>query len=201
MQGQQAGFREARTVTHRDVLASPEHVLYHHGMIDASEAYDGKNTGYEKELRPGTPLGQITASKQWVPCRRSAANGAGSSATALIVDDARTFKAGDDIAIGATSGTISSVNYGTETITLTAAKTWSDGDAVYVNDGSQTARCILNQHINLYTPDRVLVDRSFGNGIYHGLVKSAEILGDLTAIRAATNSLSHIIWDDQQGML
>lgn len=199
-QGQQAGYRAGRTVTHRNVLRSPDHVLFTHGMIDSSEAYDGANTGYEKELRPGTPMGQITATKLWVPCRRTTTTTTG-TVTSLVVVDARAFKAGDTITIGDDTGVaVSAVNYTTNTLTI-ASTTVASGDAVFVADGSQTARCILNEHVNLYTPDRVLVDKSFGKGIYHGLVSSADILGDLAAIRAATNYLDLIQWDDYLGQL
>ena len=70
-EGQQAGYRAGRTVTTRNCLLSPLMALFAHGMIDSANAYDGKNTGYEKELRPGTPMGRITATKLWVPCRRT----------------------------------------------------------------------------------------------------------------------------------
>lgn len=200
MQGQQAGYREGRTVTFRDVLVSPNLALFVSGMIDADEAYDGGNTGYERELRPGTMMAQITASKLWVPCRRTTTTTTG-TVTSLVVVDARHFKAGDTITIGADTGVaVSAVNYSTNTLTI-ASTTVASGEAVYVADGSQTARCILNEHINLYTPDRVLVNRSFGKGIVFGMVRSGDILGDKTAILAATHYLNHIIWDDQQGQV
>ena len=199
-QGQQAGYRAGRTVTYRNVLRSPDHVLFTHGMIDASESYDGKNTGYERELRPGTPMGQITATKLWVPCRRTTTTTTG-TVTSVVLTDSRAFKVGDTISIGSDTGiTITAIDYDTDTITI-ASTTVASGEAVVVADGSQTCRCILNEHVNLYTPDRVLVDQSFGKGIIHGLVSSADILGDLTAIRANTNYLNGILWDDQQGQL
>lgn len=199
-QGQQAGYRAGRTVTHRNVLRSPDHVLFTHGMIDSANAYDGKNTGYEKELRPGTPMGQITATKLWVPCRRTTTTTTG-TVTAAVLVDSRAFKVGDTISIGADTGiTITAIDYGTDTITI-ASTTIAAGEAVVVADGSQTARCVLNEHVNLYTPDRVLVNKSFGKGIYHGLVSSAGILGDLAAIRANTNYLNLVQWDDYLGQL
>lgn len=68
-------------------------------QIDSANAYDGGNTGYETTIRPGTIMARVTSSKKSVPCKRSAANGAGLAATALIVDRAAPFKAGDDVAI------------------------------------------------------------------------------------------------------
>lgn len=73
------------------------------------------------------------------------ANGAGSNSTTLIVDDARYFQDGtwgsslatlnaDYIAIGTVSNTvqISSINYGTNTITLASAMTWADNAPVWL---------------------------------------------------------------------
>lgn len=199
-QGQQAGYREGRTVTFRDVLVSPNNALFVGGMIDSDESYDGANTGYERELRPGTIMGQITATKLWVPCRRTTCTVTG-TVTALTVTDARHFKTGDSISVGADTGlAVSAVNYATNTLTIPSTAVVS-GEAVVVADGSQTARTILNEHVNLYTPDRVLVNRSFGKGIVFGMVRSGDVLGDLAAIRAATNYLEHIIWDDYQGQV
>jgi len=73
------------------------------------------------------------------------ADGAGEDSTALIVDDALFFQDGtwgsslstidaDWIAIGTVGNTvaISSINYGTNTITLAEAKSWSDEDSVWL---------------------------------------------------------------------
>ncbi len=73
------------------------------------------------------------------------ANGSGTSSTTLIVDDALYFQDGsrgsslsniqaDWIAIGTVSNTvqISSINYSTNTITLTSPMTWSDNASIWV---------------------------------------------------------------------
>lgn len=78
----------------------------------------------------GTGTGQITL-----------ANGAGSAATALIVDDPFSFRIGmilDSYAslggakeIGATtSATITAINYSTSTLTITPSQTWSDNSII-----------------------------------------------------------------------
>ncbi len=68
------------------------------------------------------------------------ASGAGSASTSLTVDDARFFRdafgngagiVGDKIEINSTTVTITNVNYGTNTLTITPAATWSDNDPVY----------------------------------------------------------------------
>lgn len=101
------GMRSGRTVTPRQIFAdSPGQERVHYlpggGYIDATYAYDGGNTGYERELREGTIMARITASRQWCPCKRTKANGVGNGATALTVDDARAFKATETISIKST---------------------------------------------------------------------------------------------------
>ena len=73
-------------------------------------------------------------------------NGTGSTSVTLIVDDARWFHdgmginglAGDNIEIGSNPSTaISSINYGTDTITLSSAISWGDGECVsYIYNGA-----------------------------------------------------------------
>lgn len=96
------GMSSGRTVTPRQILAdvqSQPHYIPGGGMIDATYAYDGGNTDYVYELREGTIMARITASRQWCPCKRTKANGVGNGATSLIVDDARAFKAAETISI------------------------------------------------------------------------------------------------------
>ena len=74
--------------------------------LDSANAYDGSNTDYETQMRPGQIMARVTSSKKWVPGKRTAANGAGAAATALVVDNSNHFKAGDDIAIVGVRDTI-----------------------------------------------------------------------------------------------
>lgn len=351
--------------TDRQVLASLKGVLQERGVIDATNSYDGANTDYERELRAGQIMARITSSKKWVPCKRSQTNGSGDAATALIVDDARAFKAGETLTIGGnqvfslgrvkdndnaastgvavylhldelgespfghlecvnagnadssftigasgavvkvedddaaatggtqiyfdedatnpderflsatatgkdafilasdgrairikyhatpstpgvavyfdddgataserllfvsptnaegryhtddtvntsvptayvtrtTGATISSINYSTNTITLSASASWADGDAVYCDSlaGSETPRAILNEFVDLIDDDAVARDKQTGNLVFSGYVYSGQVLGDLAACRLATNYLSQLSFDDQQG--
>lgn len=197
--GQLAGA----TRTNRDFLRSGNGVIQVQGVIDAANSYDGVNTSYERELRPGTIMAQITSSKKWVPCKRTKANGAGSTATALTVYDARSFKTTDTIKVGSNNTcAISSINYSTNVITLAATKTWSDGDAVYCDSsaGSEIARAVLNEWVNLLDYDGVARDKTTGRLVIAGLAYSGVALGDLTNILAATNYLTQIAWDNQQGV-
>lgn len=160
-------------------------------VIDATNAYDGSNTSFETLIRAGWILAQNTSTKKYVPCKRTQANGAGSSATALIVDNAAAFKAGDALQIGATTGTISSIVYSTNTITLTATKSWSDNDVVYCSsNGTGTATCVLGEDVDLYQTDtRTNADSTAGTVYVQGLLKSDRVLGDLAAIRAVSGNL------------
>jgi hypothetical protein len=199
-----AGQRSGVSITPRDVLFSlTPSPLYQRGTIDASNAYDGQNTGKEDELRAGLILAMITSSKLWVPVKRTTANGAGSSATALIVVNASAFKAGETLKVGSNSGcVISSINYGTNTITLSAAKTWSSGDAVYCDSlaGSEIARGVLNDFVKLKDEDGTARNKVTGKVLGQGLVDNNQILSDLAAIRADTGAfLAGIRWGDQQG--
>lgn len=160
-------------------------------VIDATNAYDGSNTSFETLIRAGWILAQNTSTKKYVPCKRTQANGAGSSATALIVDNAAAFKAGDALQIGATTGTISSIVYSTNTITLTATKSWSDNDVVFCSsNGTGTATCVLGEDVDLYQTDtRTNADSTAGTVYVQGLLKSDRVLGDLAAIRAVSGNL------------
>jgi len=68
-------------------------------IIDGTNSIDGGNTGYTDELRPGWMLAMITSTKKFVPVKRTLTNGAGASATALIVDNAAAFKTSETITI------------------------------------------------------------------------------------------------------
>jgi hypothetical protein len=67
--------------------------------LDGTNSTDGRNTGRTDEIRAGTIVAQVTATKKWVPCKRSKANGVGRASQALSVDDARAFRVGDQVAV------------------------------------------------------------------------------------------------------
>jgi hypothetical protein len=76
--------------------------------------------------------------KEYIQTGNTLANGAGSSATALIVDDADFFSKYSVISVGSTDDVqVTAVNYSTNTLTI-ASTSWSDNDAVapYVPTGS-----------------------------------------------------------------
>lgn len=197
--------------TPRQIFMSTHNIVEMPGpiWIDGTNSIDGKNTGRVDEIRAGMLMAQVTASKKWVPCKRTQANGLGSTATALIVDNASAFIVGETLQIGSTTGVISAINYGTNTITLSATKSWSDNDVVYaitLKDGATSAagaeicRAVLTQTKRLLTGiayETNQVDKE-GVLICAGYLNTTMILGDLAAILAATNYLKGVQWSDQQ---
>ena len=68
--------------------------------------------------------------KDYIQTGNTLANGAGSSATALIVDDADFFTPYSVVKLGSTNDVqVTAVNYSTNTLTI-ASSSWSDNDAV-----------------------------------------------------------------------
>lgn len=194
------GTDTGQTLTNRNCLKSTKNLICGSGVIDATYAYDGGNTGYERQIRPGTPMGRITASGLWRPCPRTTTTTTG-TVTAAVVVDARAFKVGDVISIGSDTGiTISAIDYTTNTLTI-ASTTIASGEAVVVADGSQTCRGFLNEFINLWDDvAQDYVDKTFSEMVIAGYLDEDQILGDIAAIRAATSQyISGIVWDDQQG--
>lgn len=194
------GTVTGQTLTNRNCLKSLDGVEFGRGVIDATYAYDGANTGYERQIRPGTPMGRITSSGLWRPCPRTTTTTTG-TVTAAVLTDARAFKVGDVVSIGADTGiTITAINYATNTITI-ASTAIAAGEAVVVADGSQTCRGILNEFVDLWDEtSQDYVDKTFSELIIRGYIDEDQILGDITAIRAAASQyINGIIWDDQQG--
>lgn len=202
--GSLPGQVTGQTYTPRNVLVSAYGLIEGQGVIDAAKAYDGGNTGYEDEIRAGTPMAVITATKLWVPCKRTQVNMTGATATDIVVDDARAFKVGDVITIGGDTGlTISAINYSTNTITI-ASTTVADNDAVFAEDGSGVCRGILNEFVKLKDTqfDGTWRNKPFAHLILAGHVDYSQIIGDIAAIRAASGMyLNQIVWNDQQGQV
>lgn len=198
------GTLASRTVTPRRVLqqAGKDREIIVAGLIDGAYSYDGSNTSYEKHVRGGWLLGRDSTSKKWAPLKRTKANGAGSATATLVVDNAAPFKAGETLVIGSTTGVISSIVYSTNTITLTATKTWGDNDPVYVSGGFGTARGILlDDEVSLWDFEHVTnVDKS-AKILVAGFADQDKILGDITAALEDYDSavaLRGVIFDDYQ---
>lgn len=207
------GQRTGRTFTPRNVLLQERGALYSPGplVLDATYCYDGANTSYERELRPGVVLGRLS-SGMLAPCKLTSlaggdsGSGSGASAVDLHVTDARHFQVGDVISVPTSAGrlsrTISAINYTTNVIsvsvaivnaliTTTVQSGVGIGNCIYPHSsdgatGVQVPRFILNEFVDLIDhDDNTARDRSIKNALIGGIVNEDLIYGDLAAIRAA----------------
>lgn len=97
---QNAGSRSIRTTTPRNIYETLQNnPLRGAAVLDATYSVDGKNTGYVGEHREGTIIARITSNSLGAACKNSYTNGQGLAATAVVVDDARAFKAGDTVSL------------------------------------------------------------------------------------------------------
>lgn len=176
--------------------------------IDGTYSLDGANTGRVDELRAGCVMAQITASRKWVPCKRTRVTNSG-TLTALVVDNASFFKVGETISVGADTGlVITAIDYATNTITIPSTAVVA-GEAVVVTAfadsvsaaGAEIPRGILANSLRLLSSvprDTTQRDQE-GVILFKGYVNSSMILGDYAAARSATtNYLGSIQWSDQQ---
>lgn len=183
------GTRTGRTYQMaRNIYWLATNVVRLAGIIDATYAYDGSNTGYETELREGCLMAKITASGLWVPAKRTAVTTSATSAS-IVVDNAAFFKAGDTITIGGDTGlTVSSINYSTNTITLSGSITAVADEAVFASGalaGAGTALAVLGEFVSLRDLESdTNIDRSTGHLLIDAYLDDAQILGDLTTVKA-----------------
>lgn len=200
------------SVTPRQIMFSTHGMVEMPGplVIDSAHAYDGGNSTRLDEMRAGLIMAQITASKKWVPCKRTRVKtGTTGTVTALTVDNAAAFKVGEKISVGAdTALLISAINYSTNTITIPStavvdgevviATTFDDGATTCA--GAEIPRAVLLQTVRLLSGvpfETIWIDKAIVM-INAGYLNASMILGDLAACRAATNYLSAILWSDQQ---
>ena len=214
------GQRKGITTTPRVIVKSDKNLIFERGVIDATYAIDGGNTGKTDELRAGCLMAKLTTSGKWVPAKftrvKGGTSGSGSGAgdTALTVEDARFFKADDPVSVETAAGTanhtVSSVDYVNNVITMTTAvDNPNEGGLVQGRGalaGSGTVRAILNNFVKLLGipvhEDAVWRDMTIDQLLISGYVDASQILGDLAGVRASTSVthyLNHVIWDDQQG--
>jgi hypothetical protein len=111
------------------------------------------------------------------------ANGSGSDSTTLIVDDALYFQDGtwgsslssieaDYIAIGTVGNVvqISSINYGTNTITLSSAMTWSDDASIWLSRKSDGDRVLYGSAPDQGANEWIPIGSVHGGGISGGSI-------------------------------
>lgn len=195
------GYEVGRAVTMREVLLSTAGTILLPVVIDGNLGTDGGNTNYTYEIRAGWPIGRLTASGRFVPCKRTIANGAGSSTATLVVNNAAPFRVGDTIKVAANANVaINAINYGTNTITIASAQTWANGAEVRAQDGSETCRGILLDSVKLRNDDNTAPVHRSASMLIQGAVRVSMLLGDVAALRAdAAAKLAGIRFSDEHG--
>lgn len=225
------GSRAGRTITPRNILMASDGAFYLPGpnILDANTAadirsYDGGNTSYEWELRAGCIMAQVTATRKWVPCKRTtvAAGGSGSGSGAgsavMPVVNAAFFVVGEVITITGTSAgtvtkTITAIDYTNNLITFSGAIQYNTGSIVTTSTfdggtsaaGAEIPRAILAETVwtkNLTDPIDAIAGTLYDKPIQllrAGYVDVNYILGDFAACRDATvNYLGGFQWGDRQ---
>ena len=173
------------------ILAS-EHIRYIKGGMTIDQNFvrlDQFEAG-RRIVKAGTRLGKITASGLFAPVRSTTlAVAALSTDTTITVVDARFAMAADQLSVNGTNVTVSSINYTTNVITLTAqiGAAKAIGDTVKSTNGLGTAVAIL------YPED---IDVTDGNeavgGIDHARIIEARCIGTVSASEKA--DLKEIAW-------
>lgn len=195
------GSTVSRTVTPREIMLSREGMIQVPVIVDGTLSMDGSHGAMVREIRAGWPLGRVTSTGRFVPCKRTKTNGAGGTGTDVTVVNAAAFRAGDAIDVGGDANkTIASVNYSTNTITLSSSITWAASEDVVSRDGSQNARGILLDTVSLLGDDGVTLAHRGAGMLIQGAVKSGTLLGDLAAVRADAGArLAGIRFSDEHG--
>lgn len=198
--GQYAG-RTVSQVRHILAKEGAQKPILEPVILEGDAAYDYGNTGYPKIIRGGCFLAR-NGTSNWAPCKRTKANGDGSATTALVVDNANAFAAGDSVIVGPNAAqAIVSVDSATG-ITLTSAITWKDNDQVFVN-AYKTARGIMwTDEASCY--DAVSRTAYIDPGVQmlvSGYIDQDKILGDVAAILEDPESraaMPMLFFDDYQ---
>lgn len=199
------GARAGRRVTPRNILLHDKNLTYARAMnVSNAKSRDGRNTGFEWELREGTIMGLITATTVWTPCRRTTLVGDQGAGATFTVVDTRAFLVGDVVTVDTTAGrTITAIDHAALTITVSGANIDPGANApLFAQDGSETARGILNEFLTFFDPDTLTyADQQCGGIIVGGgMVRDTDVLGDLAACLAdANNKLGFIQFGSRYG--
>lgn len=201
------GYEESPRTEPREVLRADQGTITAAVVVDGELAVDGSSPTESYDLRAGWLMGRVTATRRWTPCKRTrVANSTESSSAAgsfthFSVENAAPFRVGDVITVGANTGlTITAVNYADQRLTVDDNINVTDDEAVFAEDGSATCRGILLNFVRLRSKEGSVIHRP-ATLLVQGLVQTGQILGDLAAVRADTNSqLAGILFTDQQGL-
>ena len=186
------GLTQGVTFTDRDPMLTRTGMVELPGgiVLDGTNGNDFANT-YTYDIRAGWPLGKITSSGLYVPCKRTTTTAAGSASTSLAVTNAAAFKAGDSIVVGPNAAQ-AIVSISGNTITLTSAISWGKGDVVRANDGSETCRGYLLNFARLRNHDNSAAANIPAQLAIGGWLNASYLLGDTDAIWSDPESLKYL---------
>lgn len=144
----------------------------------------------KKIARKGQLLVKDTATSKYRPFGRTLVNGATAVGTTVVVDDASPFVAGQVIAVGGQANrTIASVNYATNTITLTAALAASAADNAAVVADSDAGTIVAGNMVVLgYEVDLTYGDKPGAGYVFDCIFNPAGLYGyagNETQVKAA----------------
>jgi hypothetical protein len=142
-----------------EILASFEVIREVTNGITLDAAKVPADADGNKKIKKGMPVAKIMTSGKYRAYTGTELTAASAmSATTITVSDAGRLIAGDTITIAAETATISSIDYATNVITLSAglASAKSIGDAVASDDGGQNPTVILKRHVNVKDGDHVV---------------------------------------------
>lgn len=194
------GLRSDRTYTPREILWGSEgnapKASYLPGgkIIDATNSRDPLNTGDLSTLRPGVVLGKVSSTTKYAASILGVSTVAtASAATALTVSAAtateisrRVGSTGNLVLTGPPSAagtvtqylaTFSAVNTTTGVVTIGAVtQAFVVGSLIQANDGSQTPKGILNEHVRLTDADGNAIDGNGGRILIGGPIVASQII-------------------------
>lgn len=194
------GLRSDRTYTPRTVLwgdgGNAPNAEYLPGgkILDATNSRDALNTGDLSTLRPGIVLGKVSTTTKYAVSIIGVSTAAAASAATVVTVSAATATeisrrvgtTGNLNLVGGTTagGTVtqylasfSAVNTTTGVLTVGAlAQAFVTGSLVQANDGSQTPKVILHDHVRLTDADGNAIDGAGGRILIGGAVVASQLI-------------------------
>ncbi|MBX9770806.1 MAG: hypothetical protein K2X29_05520 [Candidatus Obscuribacterales bacterium] len=195
------GAMNARPSTSRTVLRDD---LFHEANVTLDASGIDGSYAYPKVLRAGTILGQIVATKAFVPVKVTTVATAATNVNAFVVSRSAPFNVGDTISIGAATGrTITAINYSTNTITVGgAAFSPTQFEVVRTTNGAESARAILLEEVELRDAENRVDQSKPARVAFSGFVISTAALGDRIGIALVSGNplTTNFIFDDTIGL-
>lgn len=185
------GYEALQSISPNEILFSTRIPVSTKSVTIDSGGIDGGNTN-TYDIRAGWPLGMITSTGQYVPCKRSrvssvfSTTSSASGIASVTLYNADAFKIGDVITIGADTGiTILDVDYTTNELTLDTDLVWDTDEVVVAQDGSQICRGFLFEFARLRNRDNTAAADHIAAMLTVGCLKQESLYGDIDSIVAA----------------